>query len=549
MRAADGRGGRRSIGVDVGGTTDGGGRRGRRRRDEGACSSTPRRPTRAARHRDRDHRRAAHRRSPGGGRAGQGLTVAGVGIGVPGHGGRRARHRSGAGDPRRRSWPGGRSRASSARASALPVFVDNDVNALALAEWTLGARARRALAGHAGARHRRRRRHRARRPPASAGRPASAASWATCRSTSTGRRASAAAAAACHSMPAAGASPTGARRGARGPARRRPLKAAGGDRRAITAPWSSAPPRQGDRRPRRSWTRCAGRSGAMIATIVNGLNPEVLLVTGGVAKSLRPLEARICGRAGEYAFARALAATRSRSEPATSGRPCGAAPRSCATKRDRRRSTMKAITFHGVGDVRVQDGADPSVVDPTDVRAAHHHQRGLRLGPAPVPRARRRARPDRRRDGARVHGHRRGGSGPAVPPGPQGRPRDRAVLGLVRHLRMVPATAAHPVHDDRARGLRRAIRPRVGRRSGRAHSRAVRRPHVRAGAGGDDRRRRVLPRRHPLDRLRLRRERRDPPGRQRGRVRRRAGRAARDAVGAALRPGRGSSRSIASTIG
>jgi glutathione-independent formaldehyde dehydrogenase len=28
---------------------------------------------------------------------------------------------------------------------------------------------------------------------------------------------------------------------------------------------------------------------------------------------------------------------------------------------------MKAITFHGVGDVRVQDVAEPKVVDPTDV--------------------------------------------------------------------------------------------------------------------------------------------------------------------------------------
>ena len=28
---------------------------------------------------------------------------------------------------------------------------------------------------------------------------------------------------------------------------------------------------------------------------------------------------------------------------------------------------MKAITFHGVGDVRMQEVADPRVVDPTDV--------------------------------------------------------------------------------------------------------------------------------------------------------------------------------------
>jgi glucokinase len=50
--------------------------------------------------------------------------------------------------------------------------------------------------------------------------------------------------------------------------------------------------------------------GAMLATIVNGLNPEVVVVTGGVAASLAPLEKRILAAAAEHAFARALAATR-----------------------------------------------------------------------------------------------------------------------------------------------------------------------------------------------------------------------------------------------
>jgi len=50
--------------------------------------------------------------------------------------------------------------------------------------------------------------------------------------------------------------------------------------------------------------------GAMLATIVNGLNPEVVVVTGGVAASLAALEKRILAAAAEYAFARALAATR-----------------------------------------------------------------------------------------------------------------------------------------------------------------------------------------------------------------------------------------------
>ena len=50
--------------------------------------------------------------------------------------------------------------------------------------------------------------------------------------------------------------------------------------------------------------------GAMLATIVNGLNPDVVVVTGGVAASLAALEKRILAAAAEHAFARALAATR-----------------------------------------------------------------------------------------------------------------------------------------------------------------------------------------------------------------------------------------------
>src|SRR2546423_458408 len=50
--------------------------------------------------------------------------------------------------------------------------------------------------------------------------------------------------------------------------------------------------------------------GAMLATIVNGLNPEVVVVTGGVAGSLAALEKQILAAAAEHAFARALAATR-----------------------------------------------------------------------------------------------------------------------------------------------------------------------------------------------------------------------------------------------
>jgi glucokinase len=50
--------------------------------------------------------------------------------------------------------------------------------------------------------------------------------------------------------------------------------------------------------------------GAGLAVVVNGLNPEWLLVGGGVAESLRPLRREILASVGRYAYAGALAATR-----------------------------------------------------------------------------------------------------------------------------------------------------------------------------------------------------------------------------------------------
>jgi glucokinase len=50
--------------------------------------------------------------------------------------------------------------------------------------------------------------------------------------------------------------------------------------------------------------------GAMLGIVVNGLNPEAIVITGGVATSFATLEARVLAAAGAYAFRRALAATR-----------------------------------------------------------------------------------------------------------------------------------------------------------------------------------------------------------------------------------------------
>jgi predicted NBD/HSP70 family sugar kinase len=44
--------------------------------------------------------------------------------------------------------------------------------------------------------------------------------------------------------------------------------------------------------------------------MVNGLNPEAIVVTGGVAESLVALDKHILAAAAEYAFPRALAAAR-----------------------------------------------------------------------------------------------------------------------------------------------------------------------------------------------------------------------------------------------
>lgn len=50
--------------------------------------------------------------------------------------------------------------------------------------------------------------------------------------------------------------------------------------------------------------------GAGLAVIVNGLNPDVLLLAGSVAKSLKPLEREVRAQAARYAFQRALETTR-----------------------------------------------------------------------------------------------------------------------------------------------------------------------------------------------------------------------------------------------
>jgi len=88
------------------------------------------------------------------------------------------------------------------------------------------------------------------------------------------------------------------------------LRAAGGDPLAINAPLVFRLAAEGDPPAVAVVEEACQALGAMIGTIVNGLNPDVVVITGGVAASLAKLETRILKAAGEYAFPRALATTR-----------------------------------------------------------------------------------------------------------------------------------------------------------------------------------------------------------------------------------------------
>ena len=88
------------------------------------------------------------------------------------------------------------------------------------------------------------------------------------------------------------------------------LRAAGGEPGAITAPLVFRTAADGDPVASAVVDEACRALGAGIGAVVNGLNPEVVVITGGVAESLVPLEPRILARTREYAFARAFAATR-----------------------------------------------------------------------------------------------------------------------------------------------------------------------------------------------------------------------------------------------
>jgi len=101
-------------------------------------------------------------------------------------------------------------------------------------------------------------------------------------------------------------------------ARRRLLDGAGsalggataGDLGAITSSMVFAAAAAGDRLAGTLVDEACQALAATLATIVNGLDPEVIVITGGVAESLVPLHGDILRRTADYAFAHPLASTR-----------------------------------------------------------------------------------------------------------------------------------------------------------------------------------------------------------------------------------------------
>lgn len=88
------------------------------------------------------------------------------------------------------------------------------------------------------------------------------------------------------------------------------LRAAGGDLLAVTASLVFQVAAQGDPIAMAIVDEACQAMGAIIGMVVNGLNPEVVVITGGVVASLAPLETRILKAASEYALPQALAQTR-----------------------------------------------------------------------------------------------------------------------------------------------------------------------------------------------------------------------------------------------
>lgn len=87
------------------------------------------------------------------------------------------------------------------------------------------------------------------------------------------------------------------------------LALAGGDPAAISPRTIFAAGRDGDPAAAVLVDRACEALAATCGVILNGLNPDVIIVTGGIAAALVPLERDIMRRTARYAFARVLADT------------------------------------------------------------------------------------------------------------------------------------------------------------------------------------------------------------------------------------------------
>jgi len=93
-------------------------------------------------------------------------------------------------------------------------------------------------------------------------------------------------------------------------ARSKLLTMAAGDPRAITSELVFEAARLDDPLAHSIVDQACEALAALLAVIVNGIDPEIVVVTGGVAGSLEPLRDEILGRAGRYAYAHPLARAR-----------------------------------------------------------------------------------------------------------------------------------------------------------------------------------------------------------------------------------------------
>jgi glucokinase len=245
--------------------------------------------------------------------AARGLVITGIGVGAPGvvdaTGGRIGEH-----VPNVPELAGQPLAASLASRFGLPVFLDNDVNALALAEWIFGpergarslvvlapgtgfgaaiileARLVRGAAGFAG--------ERGHAPVKFDGRPC----WCGGRG--------------CLAVYASGRGLAEAARDAvGGEAGAALVTVAGGDPLGITAAHVFQLADAGDPLAMAIADEAGQALAAMIGGIVNGLNPEAIVITGGVAVAYARCEKKIMRAAAGYAFERALATTRVRFIP------------------------------------------------------------------------------------------------------------------------------------------------------------------------------------------------------------------------------------------